>query len=223
MQALQQIAQKHRLKLIEDASQAHGARYHGKLIGSLSDAAGFSCMNTKLLAATELGVMVTDDRDTFDRAVLLSQHTGRMTRPVMDHGGGLRDEYYPYIDSLIYNYQPTGIVCVLLMDQLPRLAGWNRIRTANRNRLVERISDLDFLRFPVSPENVEPAFLMTNFNYDEERAGGVTRETFVKALNEEGVHAVIYIKQAIPLWFACRRVPAMCPRRPGCRICARRK
>jgi len=199
MPALQAVAKQHGLKLIEDASQAHGSRVQGKLVGSLSDAAGFSCMNTKLLAASEMGILLTDDRETYDRALLLSQHTGRMQQPTTPHGGGLREEWYPFIDSLVYNYRVSGIDCVLLMDQLPHLAGWNRARAANRHLLAGLLADLVLVRFPVYPAGVDPVYLMATLNYDEERANGVTRDTFVKALAAEGVPAVTYLTQPIPL------------------------
>lgn len=199
MHGLRAVATKHGLKLVEDVAQAHGARYHGKLAGSLADAAGFSCMNTKLLAATEMGLLLTDDREAYDRALLLSQHTGRMLLPVTEHGGGLREDYTPYIDSLAYNYRATGIDCALVLDQLPRLAGWNRARTANRDRLAGLLGDLDFIRFPRYPAGVEPVYYMATFDYDEEKAQDVTRETFLNALNAEGVGAVAYIRQPIPL------------------------
>ncbi|MHB0936465.1 MAG: DegT/DnrJ/EryC1/StrS family aminotransferase [Armatimonadota bacterium] len=199
MHGLQAVAAKHGLKLIEDVAQAHGARFHGKLVGGLSDAAGFSCMNTKLLAATEMGVLLTDDREAYDRALLLSQHTGRMRLPVTEHGGGLREEYVPYIDSLVYNYRVTGIDCALVLDQLPRLAGWNRARAANRDLLVQLVDDLDFIRFPRYPAGVEPVYYMATLDYDEEKAHGVSRDTFVAALAAEGVGATTYIRQPIPL------------------------
>jgi len=199
MHGLQAVAAKHGLKLVEDVAQAHGARYHGKLTGTLSDAAGFSCMNTKLLAATEMGLLLTDDREAYDRALLLSQHTGRMLQPVTERGGGVREEYAPYIDSLVYNYRPTGIDCALVMDQLPHLTGWNRARAANRDLLVRLVDDLDFIRFPRYPAGVEPVYYMATLDYDEEQAQGVTRDTFLNALTAEGVGAVAYVRQPIPL------------------------
>src|SRR2546426_856146 len=53
MPAILKVAQKHRLPVVEDGSQAHGAMVRGKKVGSFGDAAGFSCMGFKLLATTE--------------------------------------------------------------------------------------------------------------------------------------------------------------------------
>src|ERR1700733_7881781 len=55
MTALRAVADRHGLALIEDGSQAHGARHRGTRVGAFGDAAGFSCMGGKLLATTEAG------------------------------------------------------------------------------------------------------------------------------------------------------------------------
>lgn len=62
MKALRAIADKHNLKLIEDAAQAHGSRQDGKRVGSFGDAAGFSFYPGKNLGALgDGGAVVTDD------------------------------------------------------------------------------------------------------------------------------------------------------------------
>ncbi len=64
MAPLRKIAQKYDLKLIEDGAQAHGARYGGKRVGGLGDAAGFSFYPGKNLGALgDGGAVTTDDRD----------------------------------------------------------------------------------------------------------------------------------------------------------------
>ncbi|MCW8133569.1 MAG: DegT/DnrJ/EryC1/StrS family aminotransferase [Planctomycetota bacterium] len=63
------IARPRGIKVIEDVSHAHGARYHGKLVGTLGDVAGMSLMSGKSLAAGEAGMLITHDRAIFERAV----------------------------------------------------------------------------------------------------------------------------------------------------------
>lgn len=64
MDAINEIAIKYNLKVIEDAAQAHGALYHGKKVGSLGDAAGFSFYPGKNLGALgDAGAIVTDDEE----------------------------------------------------------------------------------------------------------------------------------------------------------------
>lgn len=68
MDAISQIAHRHGLMVIEDASHAHGTRYHGRKAGTLGDVAGFS-MCGKPIAIGEGGMLVTNNRDLFERAV----------------------------------------------------------------------------------------------------------------------------------------------------------
>lgn len=63
------IARPRGIKVIEDVSHAHGARYHGRRVGTLGDVAGMSLMSGKSLAAGEAGMLITNDRAIFERAV----------------------------------------------------------------------------------------------------------------------------------------------------------
>lgn len=68
MDPILQIAKKYNLKIIEDAAQAHGARYNGKRVGSLGDAAGFSFYPGKNLGALgDGGAITTNDDELADR------------------------------------------------------------------------------------------------------------------------------------------------------------
>jgi len=61
MERLLEIAGRHRLKVVEDAAEAHGARYRGRVCGSFGDAAAFSFYSNKIVAAGEGGMVVCDD------------------------------------------------------------------------------------------------------------------------------------------------------------------
>ncbi len=69
MDAIMAIAKKHNLKVIEDVSHAHGSLYKGKKVGSFGDVAAMSMMSGKGFAAGELGMLVTDDRKIYERAM----------------------------------------------------------------------------------------------------------------------------------------------------------
>jgi dTDP-4-amino-4,6-dideoxygalactose transaminase len=68
MDAINKIAKKHNLKVIEDAAQAAGAKYKGKSAGVLGDVAGFSLNGSKNLPAGEGGIVTANDDEIIDRA-----------------------------------------------------------------------------------------------------------------------------------------------------------
>jgi len=69
MNRIMAIARKHNIKVVEDISHAHGTLYKGRLVGTFGDVAGMSLMSGKSLAAGEGGMLITNDRMVFERAV----------------------------------------------------------------------------------------------------------------------------------------------------------
>jgi len=74
MDAIMKIAAKHNLKILEDCSHAHGALYKGREIGTFGDVAAFSLMTGKSLAIGEAGILFTDDRKVYERALLFGHY-----------------------------------------------------------------------------------------------------------------------------------------------------
>jgi len=69
MDPIMEIAEKHGIKVIEDASHAHGGHYKGRLIGTIGHVTGMSCMSGKALAIGEGGMLLTDDKEIYQRAI----------------------------------------------------------------------------------------------------------------------------------------------------------
>lgn len=75
MGPISEIATKYDLRVIDDAAQAHGARYDGKPVGSLSDATAFSFYPTKNLGGYgDGGAVTTDDKETYERMMVLRNY-----------------------------------------------------------------------------------------------------------------------------------------------------
>jgi len=114
MDPLLEIAQRHNLKVVEDACQAHGAEYKGRRAGSLGDAAGFSFYYSKNLGAYgEGGFITTGDPELADKIC-----------KIRDHGSGAR--YHHDLTGL--NGRLDEIQAVVLRAKLPHLATWNEQR-----------------------------------------------------------------------------------------------
>ena len=69
MDPIMAIAEKHKIKVIEDVSHAHGALYKGRMVGSIGHVGAASMMSGKSLASGEAGMLTTDDREIYDRAL----------------------------------------------------------------------------------------------------------------------------------------------------------
>jgi len=74
MDPIMEIARKHNLRVIEDVSHAQGGMYKGKKVGTFGDVAAMSLMSGKSFAAGELGILVTDNREMYERAMAFSHY-----------------------------------------------------------------------------------------------------------------------------------------------------
>lgn len=107
MDRIGRIAAKHDLWLLEDAAEAHFARYNGRTTGSLADATVFSFYGNKIVTCGEGGAITTDDK-ALDARLRLFRNQG------MDPQ---RRYFFPVIG---YNYRLTNVACALLCAQLER-------------------------------------------------------------------------------------------------------
>ncbi|HWB53584.1 MAG TPA: DegT/DnrJ/EryC1/StrS family aminotransferase [Tepidisphaeraceae bacterium] len=91
MDAIVPIARRHNLKLIEDVSHAHGARYKGRLAGTFGDVSAMSMMTAKSFSIGEGGMLCTNDQDIYERAVAFGHYEqhGSLTLPALKALAGL--------------------------------------------------------------------------------------------------------------------------------------
>ena len=72
--SLLELAKKHNIKVIEDVSHAQGGKYKGQMLGTFGDVAAMSLMSWKSFSCGELGILVTDDRIIYERAMAYSHY-----------------------------------------------------------------------------------------------------------------------------------------------------
>jgi len=114
MDVISQIAEKHRLKVIEDAAQAHGARWRGRPTGSLGHVACFSFYPGKNLGAYgDAGAVVSQDEDLLLRIRMLANH-GRL------------EKYTHAIEGV--SSRLDGLQAAILRVKLQHLDQWNDAR-----------------------------------------------------------------------------------------------
>ena len=189
---LRAIADRHNLSLIEDCSQGHGAVADGRKVGTVGDAAGFSCMGGKVLASTEAGFLVTPHERVYWKAALAGQHMGRA--PEKDFPDDLR----PYADSLVHTYRITPFNAIILRSQLALLDGQLSERRRHADLLHEALRKTRFFKSPDYGTN-RPSYHMFTMTVDAD-AIGVSRNRIIAALKAEGLHAFAYIPAPASDW-----------------------
>jgi dTDP-4-amino-4,6-dideoxygalactose transaminase len=200
MTSIMAIAGRHGLAVIEDGSQAHGAVHGGEKVGRFGDAAGFSCMGGKLIATSEAGYMLTRSEDVYWKACLGTQHmlgspgnSGRASDP------GFPEALDRFRDSLIYSYRLSTINAVLLSEQLKSVDAQIAGRRRNVDYLKNALSGAKAVHFPDYGDGNLPAYHMLSVNVDLAYCG-VSRDTYLAALQAEGVGAFVYVTSPIPSW-----------------------
>lgn len=211
MTAIMAFAERHDLLVIEDGSQAHGARHRGRRIGSFGHASGFSTNGVKPLATTEGGYMVTRLAEVYWKATISCQHAGRGELVGRASEPGFPDELRPYIDSLVYTYRPNLLPAILTLDHLPRVDAENAARRQNAELLAGHLGGVESVRMPEYDSADECVFHMVTLNFDADHAG-IDRDTYLKALQAEGVPAVAYVERGL------HRSPRLRPDSQGPRV-----
>ena len=99
MDPIMEIAERRGIKVIEDVSHAHGGLYKGRIVGTIGHVGAMSVMSGKSLACGEGGIMITNDREIYEKAVALG-HYGRtgseLTIPELKRFAGLPVGGYKY-------------------------------------------------------------------------------------------------------------------------------
>ena len=176
MDAICKIAKEHDLAIIEDAAQAHGARYNDKNIGSFGDMGCFSFYPTKNMTTGE-GGMITTDNDEF----------AEIARTLRSHGEHNRYEHV----VLGYNFRMTDIAAAIGIAQLKKLEDFNRKRTENAEYLTEHIDNIDGIEPPFVQKNVKHVFHQYTIRVENKR------DKLIRFLNKQGIGTGIHYPKPI--------------------------
>jgi len=180
MDAFVDLASRHGLKLIEDASHAHGATYRGRKIGSFGDVAGFSMQTSKLMPAGEGGLFVTNERKYLDRAVLLG-HYERIKGVDNEEDRKLQHTGFGF------KYRISPLNAALGEASLDQLDDRNEARNAGIRYLREQLAEVPGVVSPEIPDHVDAVHYLPGFMlYEPSQLGGLPVDRFVEALKAEG-------------------------------------
>jgi dTDP-4-amino-4,6-dideoxygalactose transaminase len=176
MDAIKEIANKHGLKVIEDACHGHGGEYKGKKLGSIGDAGCFSFQSSKNLTSGEGGIVITSDEKIANMVDSL-RNVGRVK------GGQWYEHHF-----LGCNYRITQLQTVLLSLQLKRLDEQTRRRNENGLYLTSLLESIPGIRPLTRGHDVTlHTYHLYIFRYDKSFFCNLPKKEFATMLSAEGV------------------------------------
>jgi perosamine synthetase len=182
MDSILAIAKRHNLIVIEDAAQAIGATWRGRMVGTLGQAGVFSFQQSKNIMTGEGGMICTHDPEIARGARLISNH-GEV---VFDDSSDPSD----MVNMVGFNFRLPELCAALGRAQLQKLRHVNNWRIRNADILCEELQNIPGLRLPPSQRrgngparDVPHLFVVL---YDKQEMG-IPRDLFVAALRDEGI------------------------------------
>jgi perosamine synthetase len=169
------VAEEAGIPLLEDAAEAHGARYRGRHVGGWGRAGMFSFTPTKNITMGEGGVVTTDDGDL-----------AKVIRLLRNHG---QTRLYEH-EILGWNWRLTEMQAAIGRVQLTRLPTILKVKRSNASRFRELLHDLPGLQIPCERADRDHVFML--YTIIVERG----RDRVVDNLRREGIEARVYFPPA---------------------------
>lgn len=168
------IAKRHRLFVLEDVAQAHGAKIGSQLVGSFGNLAAFSFYPTKNMTTAEGGMITTDNEVLAKKLKMLRNH-------------GMEKRYHH--DVLGFNFRMTNIAAAIGIHQLKKLDKFNKKRAENARFLTEHLTGVDGIQTPFIPSGFTHVFHQYTILVKD---GKEKREKLMEYLDQNGVGTMIY-------------------------------
>jgi len=187
MDSILKIAEKHNLKVIEDVSHAHGALYKGKIVGTFSDVSAFSLMSGKSFAIGEGGILLTNNREIYERGIIFGHYARQREEITIDYlkkGSGLPWGGYKY-----RMHQLSSAVGLVQMKKYK--AEMEEIQKAMNYfwDLIEKLPGIKSHRPPEDSNGTKGGWYSPHGLYFSEELSKLSITRFCEALRAEGVPA----------------------------------
>jgi perosamine synthetase len=173
MDALREIGDEHGVWVVEDAAEAHGARYKGRRVGSLGDAACFSFYGNKIITTGEGGMITSNNEEL-----------AKLARNLRDHAFSTeRHFWHRYVG---FNYRMTNLQAAVGVAQTEKLEDYVASRRRNAALYSELLAPIDGITTPPEVGDVENVFWMYGILVDPD-ALGLNRNELREALAARGI------------------------------------
>ncbi len=194
MEKVMEIARRHDLKVIEDACQAHGARFQGRKVGTWGDCAAFSFNQNKCLCTGEGGMFVSNDETIYNNAKQLWSF-GETRTPAEDR------DYHAY--ALGWMYRCNDLTAAFGRAQLAKMDGYHETLAANVKTMNECLAGTPNLILPENYSGAEGNGYNYTIRFDMEALGHADdprafRDKIVRAMKAEGVQTGVWQNFILP-------------------------
>jgi len=170
------------LLVIEDAAQAHGATYKGKLVGAFADVACWSFYASKNMTTGEGGMTTTNNDEMAEKMRFMRSH-------------GEKDKYKSIM--LGHNYRMPEIQAAIGCVQLEKLPKFLAKRRENAKRLTEILRKAESLQLPKEPKGCKHSWYLYTVRLKD--AKEKERDGIVEELRRKGIDAQVYYRYPVHL------------------------
>jgi perosamine synthetase len=182
MEPVREIAAGHDLIIVEDAAQAHGARYEAKPAGSYADLACWSFYASKNMTTGEGGMITTSKKEYADKVPFIRAH-------------GEKEEYFS--SMLGHNFRMPEIEGAVGCVQLGKLPGFLEARRRNAERLTELLDKVKRLQLPCELKGFRSSWYLYTVRLRD--ASEAERDKLVEKLRQKNIGATVYYRTPIHL------------------------
>ncbi len=180
---LKEIAEDHRLLLIEDAAESLGAKVDGKPVGSFGDAAMFSFCGNKVITTGEGGMIVTDEQGIYRKLKLIRSHGRAETE---DYFTSARKMDYV---TLGFNWRMSNIIAALGISQLKKLNKAINMRRKNAAYMSKSLLNISGIEVPRPPVGYFHVYQMYTVRVNDGKKG---RDNIKNHLEDKRIMTKVY-------------------------------
>ena len=183
MERIMAIAKKHKLKVIEDACQAHLGVYQGKVMGTIGDVGCFSFQTSKTISCGEGGGIIGNNEELMDKCYTVQNHgTARSGRS----------------ETIGAKYRMNEFEGAILLAQMAGAKERFALRNKNAAYLTSKLKNFPGLVPQKLYKGTESgSFYLYTMSYHKEHFNNAPRDKFLKALSAEGISMSPYISNGL--------------------------
>lgn len=180
---LAKLKKKYNIKIIVDASHAHGAKYKNKYVGNVpcEDITCFSLGKNKLMSAGELGVAVTNNKELYEK-MLFFGHPNRVP-----NGLSKKSKLRYYSNGIGNKFRPHVIALLLGIEEINKFSKKIEKNIELNNYLSNEINKIDGFYIPKTHKNCKRVYWKLHIFLDKKYWGNISLSKVIEALKMEGL------------------------------------